>query len=149
MADTPRYEVPAQMRDLAENSVAQARKAFDSFMGAARRAAETAQESVELTNTNRQAMYTRGFDFAEQNVQATFDYAQKLARARTLQEVMQIQTEYVRSQFGAMQAQAKEFGGMAQGAMQQGAGQVRKVMAEGQDAVRKGVRQATDQGRNT
>ena len=149
MADIPSYEVPPQMRDLAENSVAQARKAFDSFMGAARRASDTTQESVELTRANTQSLYARGFECAEQNVRATFDYAQKLAQARTLPEVMQIQAEYVRSQFGAMQAQAKEFGSMTQGAMQQGAGQVHKAMAEGKDAVRQATQEAADQARNT
>jgi hypothetical protein len=36
-AKQPNYEVPAEMRDFAEKSVEQARKAIDGFMGAARK----------------------------------------------------------------------------------------------------------------
>jgi hypothetical protein len=43
MSNTPNYEVPGEMRDFAEKSVDQARKAFDSFIGAARRTADTVQ----------------------------------------------------------------------------------------------------------
>src|SRR6188472_3119988 len=34
MANTPNYEIPGEMRDFAEKSVEQARKAIDGFMGA-------------------------------------------------------------------------------------------------------------------
>ena len=48
-----------------------------------------------------------------------FDLAQRMVRAKDMQEAMQIQAEFVRTQFEAMQAQMKEFGSMAQSAMKQ------------------------------
>ena len=35
------YEIPPEMRDFAERSVAQARKAFEGFMGAVQKASDT------------------------------------------------------------------------------------------------------------
>jgi hypothetical protein len=42
-----------------------------------------------------------------------------MVRARDMQEAMQIQAEFVRSQFESMQTQMKEFGSLAQNAMNQ------------------------------
>ncbi|MDP4003732.1 phasin [Methylobacterium sp. NEAU K] len=141
MANIPGYEVPPQMRDLAESSLDQARKAFGSFIAAARRTTDTVQDSAEFARTNAQDMYARGLGYAEQNVQAAFDLAQKLAAARSLSEATQIQAEYVRERFAAMQAQAKEMGGLAQAAMQQGAERAGTAMQQGAEATRKAVEQ--------
>jgi hypothetical protein len=64
-------------------------------------------------------MTRKTFAYAEQNIQAAFDLAQRMVRAKDMQEAMQVQAEFVRSQFESMQTQMKEFGSMAQGAMAQ------------------------------
>nr|WP_137828532.1 phasin [Methylobacterium sp. L1A1] len=147
MANTPNYEVPTEMRDFAEKSVEQARKAFDSFIGAARRTADTVQGSTDFARTNASNLSTRGFEFAEQNVNAAFDLAQKLVRSRDVQEAMQHQAEYVRSQFAAIQAQAKEFGGLAQSAFQQSAENAKSAMQQGANEARSAYEQGVETAR--
>jgi phasin len=66
-----------------------------------------------------QDLSRKTFSYAEQNIAAAFDLAQKLVRAKDMQEAMQIQAEFVRTQFNAMQTQMKEFGAVAQSAMGQ------------------------------
>ncbi|MGH1573060.1 phasin [Methylobacterium sp. P31] len=139
MAQIPSYEVPPQMRDFAETSLEQARKAFGSFIGAARRATDTVHGSADLARTNMQDMYARSLDYAEQNIRAAMDLAQKLAAARSLPEATQIQAEYVRERFAAMQAQAKEFSGLAQSAMQQGAERAKAAMHQETEEARKAM----------
>ncbi|GJD47418.1 hypothetical protein OPKNFCMD_0125 [Methylobacterium crusticola] len=149
MTTTPNYEIPTEMRDFAEKSVEQARKAFDSFIGAARKTADTLQGSAEAARTNAQTVSTRGFSYAEQNVNAAFDLAQKLVRSRDLQEAMQHQAEFVRSQFAAMQSQAREFGSLTQSAMQQSAENAKQAMQQGADAARGAMQQGADAARTT
>ena len=48
--------------------------------------------------------------FAEKNVSRTFEFAQKLVRARDTEEVMRLQAEFVKEQMQAMAEQAQEFG---------------------------------------
>ena len=48
--------------------------------------------------------------YAEQNVNAAFTFAQKLSQAKTLQEVIEIQTEFTQTQFNAFKEQAKDLG---------------------------------------
>jgi phasin len=116
---TQNYEVPAEMRDFAEKSVEQARKAMDGFIGAAQKAVDTFEGSTNTVQASAKDMTRKTFAYAEQNIQAAFDLAQRMVRAKDMQEAMQVQAEFVRSQFESMQTQMKEFGSMAQGAMAQ------------------------------
>jgi hypothetical protein len=45
---------------------------------------------------------------ADQNLTAAQEYVKKLSQAKTVQEVIQIQTEFMASQFNAFQEQAKD-----------------------------------------
>lgn len=106
----PNFEVPNEMRDFAEKSVEQARKAFDGFLGAAQKTAESVDGSAAAVRNNAQDMARKSLSYAEQNMRAAFDHAQNLVRAKDLQEAMQIQTDFVKSQFSTMQEQMKELG---------------------------------------
>jgi phasin len=121
MANNPNqnYEVPAEMREFAEKSVEQARKAIDGFMTAAQRTADTFEGSATTVQSNAKDLTRKTFAYAEQNIAAAFDLAQKMVRAKDMQEAMQYQAEFVRSQFEAMQNQMKEFGSIAQNAAKQ------------------------------
>jgi len=121
--NTPSYEIPSDMRDLAERSVDQARKAFEGFVTAAQKAAGQADDTAASVQSNAKTLGTKAMSFAEQNVRTAFDLAQKLVRAKDLQEVFSLQSEYAKTQMTAIQDQAKELGSImqtaAQGAVQQ------------------------------
>jgi hypothetical protein len=55
----------------------------------------------------------KALGFAEENVAASFDYAQKLVRARDVDEVMRLHAEYLQNQMQLLQRQAKELGDSA------------------------------------
>lgn len=139
MADITSFEVPPQVRDFAESSLEQARKAFASFIGAARRSTDALHGSTDLARTNTQTLITRGLDYAEQNVRAALDLAQKLAAARPFPEATQIQADFVRERFAAMQAQAQDMSRFAQGAVPMGAEYTRTAVQQGADEAHKAV----------
>jgi len=106
----PNFEIPAEMRRFAETSVAQAKQAFDGFMTAAQQAVErmhsqTAAAQVGATDASRKAM-----DFAGQNMAASFAFAQKLAQARDVEELMRLQADFLRTQMQTFAEQARELG---------------------------------------
>ncbi|MXQ14432.1 phasin [Microvirga makkahensis] len=121
MATNPNqnYEIPAEMRDFAEKSVEQARKAIDGFLNAAQKTVDTFEGSANTVQASAKDATRKSFAYAEQNLAAAFDLAQRMVRAKDVQEAMQIQAEFVRNQFEAMQTQMKEFGSLAQSAMKQ------------------------------
>jgi phasin len=106
--NTPNFEVPPDMRAFAEKSVAQAREAFDGFIGAARKAAEQAQTTAATAQSGAKDMTQLAMSFAERNIASTFDFAQKLARAKDGSEIMTLHADYVRRQMEALGDQARE-----------------------------------------
>src|SRR5215207_9091010 len=125
MADGPKgarqmnFQVPEEMRNMAERSLTQTRQALESFLGAARRTAETMEQTADTAQAGARDMARRTLSSAEQNLKTSLDYAERLVRAKDLQEAARIQSEFVRSQAEAMQAQMREIGSVAQSAMGQ------------------------------
>ena len=111
---TPSYEIPADMRDMAEKSVDQASRAFDGFITAAQKAAGQADTTAASVQSNAKTIGSKAMGFAEVNVRSAFDLAQKLVRAKDLQEVLALQTDYAKSQMTTIQEQAKELGSIVQ-----------------------------------
>jgi phasin len=115
MANDPNwnFDVPTQMRQFAEQSVEQARKAVDGFMTAAQKAVATAETQAGAVQTSAKDVGQKAMGFAEQNITHSFEFAQKLVRAKDIQEVMALQQEYLQAQIKAMSEQAKDLGTQA------------------------------------
>ncbi len=88
----PKLEVPAEVRDLAEKTIDQAEKAFGMFFDAANKS--VASIPAPTSEMSRQAL-----SFTQQNMKAAFDNARRLVHAKDLYEAMQIQSEFLKSQF--------------------------------------------------
>ena len=111
MADNPwNFDVPTQMRQFAEQSVEQAKKAVDGFLTAAQKTATALENQANTAQSGAKDVRDKVMTFAEENIANSFEFAQKLVRARDVQEVMALQQEFLRSQMQAMQAQAKDLG---------------------------------------
>lgn len=104
------FEIPAEMRNLAEKSVAQAKQAFDGFIAAAQQAVTRAEGQAAAAQAGASDMSRKAMTFAERNVATSFAFAQKLAQARDIQEVMRLQAEFMRAQMQTLAEQAKELG---------------------------------------
>ena len=147
--DHPSYEIPTEMRDFAEKSVEQARKAFDGFMGAAQRTVDSLETSASSVQTNTTDMTRKTFTYAEQSISAAFEHASRLVRAKDVQEAMQLQAEFVRTQFAAMQSQMRDLGAIAQTAAQTAAqttaSQAREFGSMAQEATRSATNEARGQ----
>jgi len=117
------FQVPEEMRNMAERSLTQAREALENFWRASRQSAETVEKTGDRVQAGTRAMARRALSSAEQNIRTTLDYAERLVRARDLQEAARIQAEFVRSQAEAMQTQMREFGSAVQSGMSRAAPQ--------------------------
>ena len=105
-----RFEIPKEMRSMAEASFDQARKAFDKFMESAKTTAGTMEERRDTVRAGAKEIGSKAVSYAEKNVQASLDYAQSLLKAKDLPEVMKLHADYVQSQMRALSEQASEMG---------------------------------------
>lgn len=109
MSKSP-FEVPTEMRDLASRSVEQARKAFETFIGAAQKASDQVSAGPIPMPKNLTEASKMTVSFAERNMNAAFDMAQRLVQAKTIEEAMKIQSEYMQNQARVLQDQMQEAG---------------------------------------
>lgn len=112
MAKDPfeQFAIPNELRSLAEQSVAQARKAFEGFIAAANQAVGQMQGQAQRAHSGASEIAHKSMEYAQQNVAATFDFAQKLMHAKDAAEVMALQSEYLSRQMQALSAQVQELG---------------------------------------
>jgi phasin len=105
-----RFEIPKEMRSMAEASFDQARKAFEKFVAGAQATAGTIEERGATVRAGAKDISAKAVSYAEKNVQASLDYAQALLHAKDLTEVMRLHSEYVRTQMHSLAEQASVMG---------------------------------------
>jgi phasin len=130
------YDIPEDMRNFAVRSVAQARKAFDSFIGASHKAVDTAQDSTHAVQSNLTEVTKKTIAYAEQNIAAAFDLAQKLVNVRDASEVLQHISEYQRNQVASLQAQMRDVGSVVQKGATEAASQIQRSAVEASATLR-------------
>jgi phasin len=113
MSTSP-FEIPNELRDFAERSVEQARKAFEGFLSVAQRASGVAGDASTTSQSGAKTVSAHVLSYTERNVNAAFDLAQKLVRAKDPQEALALQSEYLKTQLAVLQEQAKELGSVFQ-----------------------------------
>ena len=83
-----RFDIPADMRALAEKSVEQAKQAFDIFISAAQHAVSTAENQAASAQAGAKEIGELAMGFAERNVASSFEFVQKLLQAKEPTDVM-------------------------------------------------------------
>jgi uncharacterized protein YjbJ (UPF0337 family) len=91
------------MRDFAEHNVGQARQAFDGFVSATQRTMATLDQ--QASDIRRQTL-----SLAARNIANSFEFAQRLLRARSAEELVQLQAEFAEAQMHAWADQTRELG---------------------------------------
>jgi phasin len=104
------FEIPRDVRTFAEQSVEQARKAFDGFMTAAQQTAATIEGQAAAAQTGAKDIREKAMNFAEKNVASSFDFAQRLVQAKDIEEVSRLQAEFVQQQMQRLAQQAQDLG---------------------------------------
>jgi len=105
-----RFEIPKEMRSMAEASFDQARKTFENFLASAHQTAARIEGQGASVRAGAKDIGAKAVSYAEKNVQASLDYAEKLLHAKDLAEVMRLHSEYVQNQMRALAEQASEMG---------------------------------------
>ncbi len=114
MSDDKRdsFEIPKEMRSMAEASFGQARAAFEKFLTSAHQTAGSIEERGATVRAGAKDIGAKAVSYAEKNVQTSLDYAQSLLKAKDLTEVMRLHSEFIQTQMRSLAEQASEMGQM-------------------------------------
>ena len=104
------FEVPPEMRAFAEKSVEQARQAFESFISTAHNTVSALEGQAETTRQGAKDLGQQAMAFAERNIASSFEFARNLMRAKDVNEMVRLQSDYIAAQMNALSEQAKELG---------------------------------------
>jgi phasin len=105
-----RFEIPKEMRSMAEATFGQAREAFEKFLAGAQQTAGTLEERGETVRAGAKDISSTAMSYAEKNMQASLDHAEALLHAKDLTEIMRLHGEYVQAQMRALADQASQMG---------------------------------------
>jgi phasin len=111
---TPSFEVPSVVREFAEKSVTSARDAYDKFKSAADDATGLVEGAIETAREGAFAIGIKAVDAAKSNTDASFSFARDLFGARTMADVIELQSAFARKQFDAFSSQFKEIQAMTE-----------------------------------
>jgi len=112
MSKDPKIEIPYPVRQMAEQSIEQGRTAYNQFMEMTRQATSMMAKSADSIVPGSSEVQARAIRFVEQNANASFTLAAELARARDLQEYVDIQAKFAQRQMQTYAEQAQEMSKM-------------------------------------
>jgi phasin len=105
---TDKFEIPESMRDFAEKSMEHARKAFEDYAATAQKAVGKAESTAADAQENARAFGEKAISFAEENMAASFDYAKSMVNAKTIEDMVKIQSDFVERQIATFTQQSQD-----------------------------------------
>jgi phasin len=129
--------IPESVRALAESTMDQAREACDRSTDAFEASVATFEKSFDAAGQGAAAFNRKIIDIARRNLSSSFDLAKSLAGAKSLTDMVELQTAYWRKQFGALTAQAEEVRELSTKVTADAAEAIKAHMARGVKEVRR------------
>jgi hypothetical protein len=110
---TTELALPAAMREAAEEVVVEAEDAAHDVIMALDQAVTNFEGQLAIIELDATSLGHAIIKYAEQNLTTVFAFTHKLLRAATIDEVVRLQTEFVRKQCEAMTEQTQQLGRIA------------------------------------
>ncbi|MGI8853911.1 MAG: phasin family protein [Methyloceanibacter sp.] len=109
MAEKPSFEIPPELRDMAEKNVEQARAAYGQFMDFMTQALGAWSQSPARSELGVfKTVQDRAIAFAKENAERSFALASDLAKAKDMPEVLSLQSRYAQTQMQTFGIQAQQ-----------------------------------------
>jgi phasin len=118
---TPNFaELPDSIRSIMKSSIEQARKAFDSFVSTSENMMHGLDTSSNPVADGLKNLNEKVTTFTKQNAEANFELAMKLADARQLSDIVELQNAHMRGQMETFSRQLEELRELTVKALKEG-----------------------------
>ena len=109
MADNP-FEIPQQMRDLAEQNIKQAHAAYEQLTDFVTKAMDAWMGAMPSNGlaTGFKDVQGRAAEIAKKNADSAFALVEKITKAQNFQEILTLQTQFAQDQTKAFTTQTQE-----------------------------------------
>jgi phasin len=106
-------EQTEKMREMAQTTLDKAKDAVSKYMVESQKMRAKVDSSVQASYSNAKEMNEKAVAFAEANVTAGFELAQRLLQAKDPQEMGAVYQGHLKEQMEKMNAQFRELGNLA------------------------------------
>ncbi|MCZ8258691.1 MAG: phasin family protein [Beijerinckiaceae bacterium] len=141
------FPVPEEIRSMIDQGVSQAREGFGKALGAASEAAAAIETKSDAAAAQAAELRRKGLALTESSMNAAFDLAQKMVSAKSLEEILRLQTEFMSGQFETfrnhMQQAGAEMQKQGQAMAAEMMGEATRAQAKAKAAVEEGVAAVT------
>jgi hypothetical protein len=109
MAENP-FEIPQQMRDLAERNIKQAHTAYEQLTDFVTKAVGAWMGAMPASPlvAGFKEVQDRAAEIAKKNADSAFALVEKIAKAQNFQEILTLQTQFAQDQMKAFTTQTQE-----------------------------------------
>ena len=108
MFETPQFEIPPAVREIAERNVAQVRTAYEQVINLMRKAQDTCMKTQGAMTQSTLDIQAKALTFAQANIESNFRFAAELAQAKDIKEYLDIQSRYAKMQMDTYAKQGQE-----------------------------------------
>ena len=105
-------EQAEKMREMAQSTLDKAKDAVTKYMAETQKMREKTDASVRASYSNVKDMNDKAVAFAEANVKAGFELAERMLQAKDPQEMGAVYQSYLKEQMEKMSAQFRELGSL-------------------------------------
>ncbi len=105
-------EQTEKMREMAQTTLDKAKDAVSKYMAESQKLREKADTNVRATYSTAKEMNEKAVAFAEANVRAGFDLAERLLQAKDPQEMGTVYQNHLKEQMEKMSEQFRELGSL-------------------------------------
>ncbi len=112
--ELPKFEIPAEFREFAEKSASQAKEACERMKTTADEMTDRFKEAYTTATKGASEYGLELIKVNRANANAALDYATKLLTVKSLSELIELSTAYIRDQFDVLSEQSKKLTSLAQ-----------------------------------
>ena len=117
MPEKQDFQIPQELREFAEKNIEQARAAYGQLTEAMTQAVRAWSAPSTVMASGFKVVQERAIQFAKENADAGFTLASELAKAKDLQDILRLQSNFAQTQMQSYARQAQELGGLMAEAM--------------------------------
>lgn len=139
VVDLPTFEVPAALRDFADQGVQQARTAYENCKTIAEDATDMIEDNFQTASKNVTEMNKRLLAMAKDNMNASFDLAEKMMGVKSVSEIFELQNDFARTRLEVVTAHAKDFQEMATKAAEEATAPMKDGVTKAMESFRPAV----------
>jgi hypothetical protein len=105
-------EQTEKMREMAQTTLDKAKEAVSKYMAESQKIRDKADSTMRASYSNAKEMNEKAVAFAEANVRAGFELAERLLQAKDPQEMGTVYQNHLKEQMEKMNAQFRELGSL-------------------------------------